>query len=834
MPFIIYLAIMVLMLVIADLTRPVPKAPKRPGLSEFEVPTADATRKIPVIWGRPMMRGPNVSWYGDLRIEKIIKKVKGVFKDKKYTAGYKYFIGLHMAFCVSSGDVRLLRIQVDGDDVWTGNLLNGSGSINKPSLWGGDEEGGGIDGTFDWCSGGSGQGQNSYLRSVLGPRVPAYRSTARLVWRGGYLGTSRYIKEWAVQALRLPTSLGSGYHDINGEANPAEMLYEILMNKIWGLGTSNLDVEISTFLAAAKTLHDEEFGMSLIWDGAKTLRDISDDICAHIDATMFTNVLTGKWELRLSRQLTQAEIDVLPVFNEDSIQDLESFSRPTLDETTNEVNVIWTQDGETTKWPAKAQDLGLYQVHDRQFVSVDNVYQGVTNYELAQRLATRDLRTLSYPTVKVAFKTNRTAYGLKPTSRFRFTWKPLGIENMVMIVIGIDYGTLDDNIISIDAVQDVYSLGSGLYTRGGSSGWVPPSRNPLPPSLFRMEFTPYWLMRVDPDIQNPEAAVPLLMVEAPSSTHLSYDVKYQDPTTGGAWAPGDEGLPFTPTGVLAYDYLETVGTDTSGTLILKDLVGVAGLTAPSLSEIQYLGEGLLVVGSEWMAIGGVEARPDGSYAVTRVYRGLLDSTIQRHLAGTKAWFVSLGVGRTPSELDPFATGTYRARLISRALGGLLAEAAAPTASISATASSARPLLPYPPRDLALNGSKVPTAVPNTDLVATWKHRNRAGEEYIYLHETSTTQTLETGTTYVCRLYDDESKLLHTSPALTTTTYTFPMAGKLPAAGYITVQAERGGVYKSAAVTLWFGLSVDYALTADAAPQRFLMDAEPWQFWRMSD
>lgn len=835
MQLLVYIIIMVVTMIISDLTRPIPKGPKRPGLDDFQFPTADATRKVPVIWGKPMLRGLNVTWFGDLRTEKITKKIKGLFSSKKQTIGWRFNVGLHMAFCVSNGDTRLLKIEIGRETAWTGNLASGRSAINQPTMFGGDEEEGGISGSFDWCPGGASQGQNDYLRAVMSILAPAYRSTARIVWRGGYLGNSKYIKEWAIQAQRLPSALGSGYHDINGEANGAEMLYEILTNRIWGLGATSLDIQSSTFLKAAATLHGETFGLSMVWDGSKSLRDIADDILAHIDGVMYVNVLTGKWELILNRASTDAEKDAMLEFTEKDIE-LETFSRPTLDETVNEVRVFWTESGETTKWPAVAHDLGLFQVHDKQFVSTDITYGGITSYALAAKVATRDMGQLSYPLVKVAFRTNRKAYGLKPGAKFKFSWGPLEIQSMVCVVLGIDYGTLEDNVISVEAVQDLYSLGLALYDAGGGSGWVPPSRNPLPPTVYRMEFTPYWLLLTDEEVPNPESAVPMLMVEAPSPTHLSYDVKYTDPSLGGVYAVSEDTQPFTPTAVLAYDYLETQGQDTSGTLIVRSLNGLTGITVPATGDVQYLGSGLLVIDSEWMAVIAAVERPDGSWLLS-VQRGLLDSTISRHLAGAKVWFVGEALGRTPTQLNPFANGTYSARLISLAIGGRLNEANAPVASIQASGGGGRPLFSYPVRGLTVNGSKTPVVVPNGNLVLVWKDRNRAAENTIYFQDTATTVGRESDVTYRCYLYSDSGTLLLSSGDLTSNTYTFLSAGLvggIPASGYVQVEAYRAGKGAGQRATIWFGLSVDYSGVADSAPQRLIEEAGPWFLWRMSD
>lgn len=46
---------------------PKPQPPKPAGLGEFDLPTAEEGRPIPVVFGTVLVRSPNVVWYGDLR-----------------------------------------------------------------------------------------------------------------------------------------------------------------------------------------------------------------------------------------------------------------------------------------------------------------------------------------------------------------------------------------------------------------------------------------------------------------------------------------------------------------------------------------------------------------------------------------------------------------------------------------------------------------------------------------------------------------------------------------------------------------------------------------------
>jgi hypothetical protein len=53
------------------LLAPKPRPPKPAALEEFDVPTADADRPIPQIFGTVYINSPNVVWYGDLRVDAI-------------------------------------------------------------------------------------------------------------------------------------------------------------------------------------------------------------------------------------------------------------------------------------------------------------------------------------------------------------------------------------------------------------------------------------------------------------------------------------------------------------------------------------------------------------------------------------------------------------------------------------------------------------------------------------------------------------------------------------------------------------------------------------------
>ncbi len=69
-----FLAIFLVAFVIAYSIAPKPQVRKPAGLEEFQAPTAQEGREIPVLFGTRDLNGPNVVWYGDLDVVPIVKK----------------------------------------------------------------------------------------------------------------------------------------------------------------------------------------------------------------------------------------------------------------------------------------------------------------------------------------------------------------------------------------------------------------------------------------------------------------------------------------------------------------------------------------------------------------------------------------------------------------------------------------------------------------------------------------------------------------------------------------------------------------------------------------
>ena len=71
-----YLVVLVISTAISYAMMPKPPAAQPPSeITDFDIPTAEEGRPIPVVFGTVKITGPNVLWYGDFYTLPITKRV---------------------------------------------------------------------------------------------------------------------------------------------------------------------------------------------------------------------------------------------------------------------------------------------------------------------------------------------------------------------------------------------------------------------------------------------------------------------------------------------------------------------------------------------------------------------------------------------------------------------------------------------------------------------------------------------------------------------------------------------------------------------------------------
>jgi hypothetical protein len=615
---------------------------KASSLGDLQVPTAEEGRSLPVVWGTCCLKSPNVVWYGDYKVKAIRKSMGIMAFGRTYVAGHRYYLGLDMGLCHGPVDELVSIMAGSGENLKalnftvTGTNADGSKAIlaNDKKCFGGDDSEGGIYGVGTFYQGSATQQSNSYMSSMLGITYPAYRGISHIVCNQWYLGSSQYIKNLAFVFRRCPSNLGlsSAQTNINGDANPAEMIYECLNVQAWALGFPIPNFNIESFKTAGATLAAEGLGMSLQLDSPKQADQIIEMILQHIDGVCYTDPSTGLWTLKLVRP--DYDPEDLPEFGPDDVAECE-YSRGSWEDTLNEVKVKYVDRDTWKQAQVQAQDGANFKIRSGELASKTIDFSGFSSAEIAQKACNRDLRTLSYPIGKGRVKINRKAWALRMGSAFRLTWPPLGISDMCVRVTSINYGTLTDGMIEAEICEDVFSADYTCFSAPASGGWSDPCRvDPEAPAAQLVMEAPYQMLD--------GAAVPRVLVGAVAGDSVS--LGYQIWTDEGSGYKKTNDTPvFCPSGLLQSAYSRiTDALDTTGFTLISGL---------DLDELESTdaggrdrGENLLLFADtgELCAWQSVTDNGDGSFTFSGIVRGVYDTLPEDHAQGARVYVIHAG------------------------------------------------------------------------------------------------------------------------------------------------------------------------------------------------
>lgn len=133
-------------------------------------------------------------------------------KKKKQTIGYKYFASGHFVLCHGPIDAITKISFQDKDAYLAEENTNKTIYINKPSLFGGDEQSGGVQGNIELLFGHADQQKSSVLQRICAKisnafdgLISAYRGVCSVVFDNVYIGTSPTMPDskWRVTRIHL-------------------------------------------------------------------------------------------------------------------------------------------------------------------------------------------------------------------------------------------------------------------------------------------------------------------------------------------------------------------------------------------------------------------------------------------------------------------------------------------------------------------------------------------------------------------------------------------------------------------------------------------------------
>lgn len=758
-----------------------PKIPssgiKPTSFDDFKVPTAQEGRPIPVLFGRRWISGENIVWYGDYSTRKRTKKVKsgkslfGKTKYTKTTVGYEYYMGMHMVLCSSNGDTVLTAIAVGEKSAWTGNAgYNGrveNVTIDKTELFGGQSGEGGIKGTLTVCPGLPTQGQDSYLVNHLGSNVPAFRGVFSVILKSFLVCyMTAYPKTWAFLATRYKTDDEwiNGQANIQQDRNPIHIIYECLTNQYWGLGFNPSDLDLSSFSRAAAYMYNYEYGLSCTWSSQNDIETFLNELLEIIDGVVFQHPRTGKWIVRLLRASDQ-NTQVMKTFDTSNITSLESFARNSWTDIVNTVilNYVRIDSTKESEKSITVYNSANFSIQGCQ-VGITKNFNMITRDDVAGQVATRVLRQYGSLLANVILRGKRNMSDLVPGDLFKFSWAPLGIDNMIMRVLTVDYGELTDGTVKVSAIEDMFAQSQTSITGAPDSEWTDPSSPPVPASIRRFIDKPYWHARNDVGFYPSDVAVientaePLALIVRPVSDALGYFLVSRAGT--GTAESSDSTLYFTPAAltVSALNYTATS----------IQLTGLTGM--PDFTD----GQILALIDDE---IVGVVTSDNLTYTLVR---GLLDTVPTPHAAGSVLFFISETDFGEPDWLFPLSPGqVVRSKALVQTSQGTLADSSAPEDTITLRNRFRNP---YPPGTLSLNGVYLPDTVYDELTSISWRERNRNNVDAFY-PQSGAAVAAEDGTTYTLQLYGDNGRLLRTWANITDTSVVYTKEMETVDSGY---------------------------------------------------
>ncbi|BCB28231.1 hypothetical protein SKTS_31170 [Sulfurimicrobium lacus] len=699
--------------------------------------------------------------------------------SSSYVVGHRYYAGLHLAICHGPVDA-VTRIIVGERTAWSGSVTSSQTLyVNAPELFGGDSREGGVQGYVEVKLGGPAETISGYLQQKLGSVIPAFRGVVSIIVQQCQLSAMNpYIKPWSIEARRIPApaALGSGY--INGDANPAHIIYECLNNATWGLGYAASEIDASSFQTAANTLASEQYGLSLLWDREQPLEEFIAEILRHIDGTLYVHPRTGKFVLKLAR--ADYNVSSLLVLDASNIIELESFSRPSESELVNQITVRY-RDRSTDKDAAiTVHDLAALELAGGVVSSATVDYPGISNGSLASRVALGDLKQLSAPLAKATLIANRQASNLNIGDVFKFTWPELGITQLVMRVVRVSYGTLTDGRVRIECVEDIFGLPSASYVSPTPTSWVSPLTSPAPVPYRRLNEAPWWTVvkRVvgeSATAQNeldPQGGLLVACVSRPSGDSLNVKLLTRQ---GSATYVEVDTMGFTPNATLinACDEQATVFSIGNG----QDMDIV------KLNTYAYLDNEIVAV----KAINLVAS-------TVTVDRGVLDTVPAPHLASARIWFADAFEALVTEQ---YLSGeSLQVKMLPATGLGRLAESAAPADSYT---FAGRMIRPYPPGNVKVNNVMWPTTILG-QIALTWAHRDRMQQTVYLVTQSEGNIGPEAGVTYTVRFYNENNSIQKTLTGLTTTAWTYLTADEATDSGLgringkfkVEIEAVRAG------------------------------------------
>jgi hypothetical protein len=649
----------------------------------------------------------------------------------------KYYLSILYSICLSDIDY-IKEIRFDDKTVATGEFQDGTVTINSEELYGGLDREGGVSGNIDIMLGSPTQGVNAFYAAKF-PNPPAFRRSVTLLLKDFYVGMNYYLKPFSVvvtkiRAIREGVNAwnASYIEPIPGQMNGVHIIRDLLINPE-AMGIDELKIGDS-FNAAAITAFNEGLGFSFNFREAKSIEDMLADVEAHLNANVYLDRKTGKYEIKLIRQ--DYVVANLFVADKTNVKEITSLKRTLIGELFSKVTVRYIN-GATFKEAVHIEEDFTLSNMQGGAVEKSVEFKGCMSRALAAKLAARELLEVNTPTFGGSLTGNTELEDLNIGDAFvlKADCNDYYSQDIICRVVSLDLGTPLDHRIKVTFMEDIFAAQESFQFTAPETGWVDVINPPVPVVERLLVEAPYYVIAQlvgDAEAKNVDTT-DAYMIAAAAQPSI-------DSSLANVYANGKKQgvLHFCPFGLLANPI-----TKTTTTITLTSVVDVFLFREESFMQIDN-------------EIIGIVSK---MVNVFTVIRGCLDTVPEDHLQNAKAfgWEYLNGANGVPY----FITETVNVKLLTNTPKAELAIGSAPQDSITMTG---RMHLPYPPGNLAINTVTFPSVslVTVDDLVLTWASRNRFQQTVSLLGYFNGSITSEAGVSYSGELRRIDTNAILTS------------------------------------------------------------------------
>lgn len=531
--------------------------------------------------------------------------------------------------------------------------------------------------------------------------------------------------------------------------NPAHILVECTTNKSWGGKKDLSDLDLDSYKKAADTLYEEGFGLCLRYNRQSSIKEFMQQVIDHIGAVQYDNVQTGKQAIKLIRK--DYHVEDLPLFTYDngilSILDDDSAA---MDKQANQVIVKYRDPVTNRDGQAIANNIAAVQMHG--VISKTLEYKGVPTFDLAARLAQRDLEMVASGLTRLKITFDMRGSELRPGDVIRVN---LPERNMIDVVFRIGELRMgNEGEIIATCLQDVFGLAEANYsTKQSESLYVQPDYTAKEIQNSRLIELPYHVF-------------PLLFSEA--------ELAFIQQTDCFVWSLASVPSPL----AVGYDLLTDVG---AGFILTAECSFVPSVMLAS-DITPYQTTVSFVAGDEFADLANAYAlmiddeivkieSVDFKKATMTIGRGCADTIPRSHKSGATAWCYLLATSANNTKYT--VNETIKAKLLTRTQLETFSEEAASVLTLTTQQRQARP---YPPGNVRINGIYTNKITDGSAFTLTWSHRDREIQADQLIAHTEDSTALGQGVSYKIDLMDGND--IVRSILTDATTFVYPDEGKI--------------------------------------------------------